>query len=120
MPKPLTTAVSKILVTDLLVWLEEKLAEVKREDEANTGRDYYARRGDMLHSRGCYLELALRQCLGAVGGTEAEAKLKLILGTADEYTFGSSALEAAESTVRLAREDRLTARRTRASARAAA
>ena len=109
MPKPITNAVAQLIVLDTLGWLEKKLAEVDAEHELQQAKagdklhEYYRLQSDHRQRRGVYLELALRQAIGALGGSEAEEAAKRILGSIDDHCFGVSARSSAEYSVDSAR-----------------
>lgn len=120
MPKPITTAVAKHIVGDVITDLAKQFAEVDAEFLAST-KDYFAKSDARHHMHCVYLQIALRSVIGAVGGDEAEQALVKALGREpDDHHFGRHTINAAESDVRRAREQRLTTSRTRRQAGAAA
>lgn len=107
MPKPITHAVAQLIVLDTLGWLEKKLAEVDAEHQQrkanSTFNERYLRQADHLQERRIYLEIALRQAIGALGGSEAEEAVKRILGSQDDHCFGVCTRASAELSVDSAR-----------------
>lgn len=102
MPKPITTAVAKHIVDDVIADLTKQIAEVEAEFLAST-RDYFVKSDARHHMRGVYLQIALRSVIGAIGGDDAEQALLKALGRdPDDHHFGRSTMSAAEDSARRA------------------